>query len=386
MIRTACSRGSNNAWHAIRRTVRLRGDRGAEELRQGRDPPRHRPLDAQPEPSALEERLGARLLNRTTRSVALTEAGARLLARVRPAFCELAAATAEAAGDPHKPTGLLRLAVQPPVANLMIAPMLARFMHAHPGIQLDIAVIRMPGDIVREGFDAGIRFGEQVERDMIAMQVMGEARFLVVAAPDYLARHAPPNTPRDLRDHACIRNRLPNGAVFGWDFHKGRRVIHAAVEGRLVVNDIELSIRAVLDGLGLYRGRCRGRPPRSGARGLDAAPLRLLPLSLEPAPRDARARGIHRLRQGREPAEGARSVGAAAREHSPQLSPGRCEAALTRRSRCMPRPCIEKFPVEQWLRYRRSRNHSSARLINKQTPARLSTGVDAFCRGRKCHI
>jgi DNA-binding transcriptional LysR family regulator len=251
MIRTACSRGSNNAWHAIRRTVRLRGDRGAEELRQGRDPPRHRPLDAQPEPSALEERLGARLLNRTTRSVALTEAGARLLARVRPAFCELAAATAEAAGDPHKPTGLLRLAVQPPVANLMIAPMLARFMHAHPGIQLDIAVIRMPGDIVREGFDAGIRFGEQVERDMIAMQVMGEARFLVVAAPDYLARHAPPKTPRDLRDHACIRNRLPNGAVFGWDFHKGRRVIHAAVEGRLVVNDIELSIRAVLDGLGL---------------------------------------------------------------------------------------------------------------------------------------
>ena len=200
---------------------------------------------------ALEERLGVRLLNRTTRSVALTEAGARLLARVRPALGDLMAAVAEAVDDLQAPSGLLRLAVQPPVASFMLAPMLARFMNAHPSVQLDIAVIPMPGDIVREGFDAGIRFGEQVERDMIAMQVMGEGRFLVVAAPDYFARHPRPKTPRDLRDHDCIRNRLPNGAIFGWDFHKGRRIIHAAVEGRLIVNNIELSIRAVLDGLGL---------------------------------------------------------------------------------------------------------------------------------------
>jgi DNA-binding transcriptional LysR family regulator len=200
---------------------------------------------------ALEERLGVRLLNRTTRSVALTGAGARLLARVRPALTELTIAADDVVGSRRTPTGLLRLIVQPPVASLMIAPMLARFMNAHPDVRLDIAVIRMPGDIVREGFDAGIRFGEQVERDMIAMQVMGEARFLVVASPGYLARHAPPKTPRDLRDHDCIRNRLPNGAIFGWDFQNGRRVVHAAVEGRLIVNDIELSIRAVRDGLGL---------------------------------------------------------------------------------------------------------------------------------------
>ncbi len=200
---------------------------------------------------ALEERLGVRLLNRTTRSVSLTQAGARLLARVRPALDELTAATDAVAGDGSTPAGLLRLVVQPPVASLMIAPLLARFMGEHPGIQLDVAVEKMPGDIVKNGFDAGIRFGEQVERDMIALQVMGEARFLVVAAPAYLTRCPRPRTPRDLRDHDCIRNRLPNGAIFGWDFQKNGRRVHAAVEGRLIVNDIDLSIRAVLDGLGL---------------------------------------------------------------------------------------------------------------------------------------
>jgi DNA-binding transcriptional LysR family regulator len=200
---------------------------------------------------SLEERLGLRLLNRTTRSVSLTEAGARLLARVRPALDELTAAADEATDQHDMPRGLLRLVVQPPVATFMIAPLLARFMRAYPGIQLDVAVIKMPGDIVQDGFDAGIRIGEQVERDMIAMRVMGAARFLVVGSPDYLARYSAPKSPRDLRDHDCIRNRLPNGAIFGWDFAKNGRVVHAAVNGRLIVNEIELSIRAVLDGLGL---------------------------------------------------------------------------------------------------------------------------------------
>jgi DNA-binding transcriptional LysR family regulator len=200
---------------------------------------------------ALEERLGVRLLNRTTRSVALTEAGARLLARVRPSLAELNAAVSELAGYRQGPTGLLRIAVQPPVSTLLIEPILARFLREYPGIQLDIAVIKMPADIVAEGFDAGIRIGEQIERDMITMRVMGEVRFLVVASPDYLARDPRPQTPRDLRHHDCIRNRLPNGAIFGWDFEKNGRALHAMVEGRLIVNDIELSIRAVRDGLGL---------------------------------------------------------------------------------------------------------------------------------------
>ena len=200
---------------------------------------------------ALEERLGVRLLNRTTRSVSLTAAGARLLARVGPSLVELNAAVDELADYRQSPTGLLRLVVQPPVATLLIEPILARFLCEYPGIQLDVAVVKMPADIASEGFDAGIRLGEQIDRDMIAMRVMGEVRFRVVASPDYLARHPQPRSPRDLRHHDCIRNRLPNGAIFGWDFEKNGKVLHTAVEGRLIVDDIDLSIRAVRDGLGL---------------------------------------------------------------------------------------------------------------------------------------
>jgi DNA-binding transcriptional LysR family regulator len=199
----------------------------------------------------LEERLRVRLLNRTTRSVSVTEAGARLLARVGPSLVELNAAVTDVADHRQDPTGLLRIAVQPPVATLLIEPVLARFLREYPGIQLDVAVVKMPADIVAEGFDAAIRIGEQIGRDMIAMRVMGEIRFLVVASPDYLARHPRPKTPRDLRYHDCIRNRLPNGAIFGWDFEKNGRTQHLAVEGRLIVNEIELSIRAVRDGVGL---------------------------------------------------------------------------------------------------------------------------------------
>lgn len=199
----------------------------------------------------LEERLSVRLLNRTTRSVSVTDAGARLLARIRPSLFELNAAVSEIANHRQDPTGLLRIAVQPPVATLLMEPILARFLREYPSIHLDVAVVKMPADIVAEGFDAAIRIGEQIERDMIAMRVIGEVRFLVVASPDYLARHPRPKTPGDLRHHDCIRNRLPNGAIFGWDFERNGRAQHVAVEGRLIVNDIELSIRAVRDGLGL---------------------------------------------------------------------------------------------------------------------------------------
>ncbi len=200
---------------------------------------------------SLEERLGVRLLNRTTRSVSLTEAGARLLARVAPSLVELNAAVDEVVNQRQSPTGLLRLVVQPPVATFLIEPILARFLGEYPGVQMDVAMVKMPADIVAEGFDAGIRLGEQIDRDMIAMRVMGEKRFLVVASPDYVARHPKPKTPRDLRHHDCIRNRLPNGAIFGWDFEKNGKVLHVSVEGRLIVNEIELSLRAVRDGLGL---------------------------------------------------------------------------------------------------------------------------------------
>ena len=200
---------------------------------------------------ALEERLRVRLLNRTTRSVSLTEAGERLLARVRPALGDLTVAAKELDGFHRGPVGLLRLVVQPPVASFLMGPLLGRFLAEYPGIRLDISVVKMPENIISEGFDAGIRFGEQIERDMVAMRVMGEARFVVVASPEYLARHPAPRTPQDLQDHNCIRNRLPNGAIFGWDFRKKGKPIHARVDGTLVVDDIDLSIHAVLDGVGL---------------------------------------------------------------------------------------------------------------------------------------
>jgi DNA-binding transcriptional LysR family regulator len=141
--------------------------------------------------------------------------------------------------------------VQPPVATFLIGPILARFLSEYPGVRVDVSVVKMPADITKDGFDAGIRFGEQIERDMIAMRVMGETRFLVVASPDYLARHPAPKVPRDLQYHDCIRNRLPNGTVFGWQFEKNGKAVQASVGGRLIVDDIDLSIRAVLDGIGL---------------------------------------------------------------------------------------------------------------------------------------
>jgi DNA-binding transcriptional LysR family regulator len=193
---------------------------------------------------ALEERLGVRLLNRTTRSVSVTEAGLALLTRIRPALEELSAATTDVVRFRNGAVGKLRLVVQPPIASLLIGPILRRFLAGNPGIRLDVAVVNMPGDITRDGYDAGIRFGEQVERDMVAMRVLGEARFLVVASPEYLSQHPAPQTPRDLKYHDCIRARLPNGTIFGWQFEKNGKSLQANVDGRLVVDDIELSGRS----------------------------------------------------------------------------------------------------------------------------------------------
>jgi DNA-binding transcriptional LysR family regulator len=200
---------------------------------------------------ALEERLSVRLLNRTTRSVSLTEAGERLLRRVRPALAELDAASEELDGFRKGPSGLLRVVVQPPVASLLMGPLLGQFLKEYPHIILDLSVVRMPTDIVSASFDAGIRFGEQVDRDMIAIRVMNEARFVVVATPKYLARHPAPRAPKDLENHNCIRSMLPNGTVFGWEFQKGNRRVHAKVNGSLIVDDIDLSIQAVSGSVGL---------------------------------------------------------------------------------------------------------------------------------------
>jgi len=200
---------------------------------------------------ALEESLGVRLLNRTTRSVAPTEAGQRLLARLRPALGEVASAIAAVNQFQREPSGLLRLVVQPPVADLWLGPILTGFLARHPGIKVEIAVVKMPGDIVGEGFDAGIRIGEQIDRDMIALPLREDVRFVAVAAPAYLARHPRPKTPRDLLSHNCVRSRFGDGTVFGWEFVRKGRAWPIAVDGSVTTDDIDLGIRAVLDGVGV---------------------------------------------------------------------------------------------------------------------------------------
>lgn len=199
----------------------------------------------------LEERLGVRLLNRTTRSVAATEAGERLLAQLRPLLDDFGTALESVNAFRDRPAGLLRLTVAPPVARRMLPPLLAPFLTQYPDINLEISADAALTDIVANRFDAGIRPGERVERDMIAMRIGRTYRSVVVAAPDYLARHPRPTTPRDLESHNCIMYRLPSGTIFPWPFQRKGRRLEAAVRGRLTINDEDVAVRAALDGVGI---------------------------------------------------------------------------------------------------------------------------------------
>ena len=199
----------------------------------------------------LEGRLGVRLLNRTTRSVAPTAAGERLLAQIRPLLDDFGAVLDSINAFRDKPAGLLRLTVPPPAASLMLAPLLSRFLAQYPAIDLEISVDGALTDIVAGRFDAGMRAGDRIERDMIAVRIGEGIRGVVVAAPDYLARHPRPTTPRDLEAHNCIRFRFPSGVIVPWQFEKKGKQIEVAVEGRLTVNDPELAVRAALDGKGV---------------------------------------------------------------------------------------------------------------------------------------
>ncbi len=199
----------------------------------------------------LEGRLGVRLLNRTTRSVAPTTAGERLLAQIRPLLDDFDTVLDSINAFRDKPAGLLRLTVLPPAASFMLAPLLSRFLLQYPAIDLEISVDAALTDIVAGRFDAGIRAGDHVERDMIAMRIGEEIRSVVVAAPDYLARHKRPTTPQDLAAHNCIRFRFPSGVLLPWQFEKKGRQVEVAAEGRLTVNDPELALKASLDGVGV---------------------------------------------------------------------------------------------------------------------------------------
>ena len=200
----------------------------------------------------LEARLGVRLLNRTTRSLSLTDAGARLHARFRPAMIEMASAVDEIAGLRDTPAGPLRVHMPSVAAAAYLKPVLGRFHEAYPDIVLDMTIDDRVTDIVEAGYDVGARLGEYLQADMVAVALGGEQRQLVVAAPDYVARHGQPQTPADLLAHRCINWRQPgNAGLYKWEFVKDGRWFAVAVKGPLVVSQRDMAIAAAVQGVGI---------------------------------------------------------------------------------------------------------------------------------------
>jgi DNA-binding transcriptional LysR family regulator len=200
----------------------------------------------------LETRLGVRLLNRTTRSVAPTSAGARLYERIVPVIQELDAAVAEAVGATGRTAGTLRINTLSMAADKLIAPRLGRFHRAYPEVVLDIVIDDGLSDIVAGRFDAGIRVGERLERDMIAVRLTPDVEMTAVASPDYLAHHGEPKTPADLHRHVCINWRFPgSGAIYRWGFEKKGKKLEISVEGALISNHQEIVVEGALQGLGI---------------------------------------------------------------------------------------------------------------------------------------
>ena len=200
---------------------------------------------------SLEQRMGLRLLHRTTRSVSLTEAGEHLLERIRPAFAELDAAVESINAFRDTPVGTLRLSVSAIPARMVLAPLLNRFLTAYPGITLDISVDSSNVDIVQGRFDAGIRYGRLIAEDMVRVKASPPSRILAVASPEYLAAHPMPKTPQDLQKHSCIRFRLGNRQLLAWEFEKNRKKMEVGVGGQLVVNDVDLMVKATRAGVGV---------------------------------------------------------------------------------------------------------------------------------------
>lgn len=203
----------------------------------------------------LEERMGVALIQRTTRSVHLSEAGERLYQAVRPALDDLGTAI-EAVGElRHQPAGMLRITVSSIAERFLSGPLLAGFLAAFPDIHLDLTVSDEEFDIVAEGFDAGVRLGEVIEQDMIAVPVSDEQRQMVVGSPDYMARHGVPAHPRDLSAHRCIGWRpSPQVAPYRWEFTENGHDFDVAVNPRVTTNDMRVMIRLACAGAGLTFG------------------------------------------------------------------------------------------------------------------------------------
>lgn len=199
----------------------------------------------------LEADLGVRLLARTTRSTRPTDEGARLLERVGGALDEIGAALAEPAARPEVPSGPLRITMPHLAADEVVMRRIPEFVARYPLIELDIRTSDRFEDIVESGCDAGLRLGESLETDMIAVRASGPRRGVIVGAPDYFARHPKPRHPRDLKDHNCIRRRFASGRLYRWELEKDGRALSVSVTGNLILPQQDLIRRAALQGLGL---------------------------------------------------------------------------------------------------------------------------------------
>jgi len=200
----------------------------------------------------LETRLGLRLLARTTRSVALTEAGERLLRTIGPAFEEIEGGVAALSELRDKPAGTIRMTTSEHAAHTVLWPVLSPLLRSYPDLHVELVIESSLTDIVSERFDAGVRLGESIAKDMVAVRIGPELRMAVVGAPSYFAEHPKPKTPQDLAGHRCINIRMASaGGLYAWELEKGPRDLHVRVDGQLVFNNSRMAVRAAVDGLGL---------------------------------------------------------------------------------------------------------------------------------------
>jgi DNA-binding transcriptional LysR family regulator len=200
----------------------------------------------------LEARLGVRLLNRTTRSVALTEAGARLLDQLSPALAEIAQALDQVRDAGDRPRGLVRINAPEPAIELVLTPRIAPFLAAHPEVELEIIAESSFVDIVAAGFDAGVRWGESLAQDMVAVPISGPQRYVLVASPELIARVGAPERPEDLVDRPGIRLRFPSGVTPPWEFERDGRLVKIEPKGQLTAANSRLKLAAAIAGVGFF--------------------------------------------------------------------------------------------------------------------------------------
>lgn len=199
----------------------------------------------------LENRLGVRLFNRTTRSVALTEAGDRLYTRLRPAFRDIDDALEDLNSFRDRPSGSLRITASRQACEIVLLPIISPFLQAYPDIRVEIVESDAFVDVVAEGFDAGVRFGNRLEADMVSLAIGPNLRSVVVGSPEFFERHAIPQKPEDLHRIPCIRHRFPSGTIYRWEFERGGVPQEIQVNGSLTLGDVSLMLGPAIQGLGL---------------------------------------------------------------------------------------------------------------------------------------